>query len=143
MSSTIVLSNKSGSVSVDFTNLGATVKYKFTNPFFTFATPQAAEELTGKNTYCINLGLVSNVFNIEFTLKDGPGTYNFKTPGGTNFEKISYLANYVKNPKYLTLYGTQFTGHIDAVDIQWVEGHKNIATNCIVSFILTADINME
>jgi hypothetical protein len=95
----------------------------------------------GENTIGINIGFVSNVFDLAFMLRDGPGTFNFSTPS-TNYEKLMYMAAYVKNVKTLTLNGTAFTGHIESINVPWKAGLKDLSTSCSIRFKLTKDVTM-
>ena len=131
-----------GSYAVDLTNNHVGVSHNFTNPFITFDTPQQAEDALGRNTKLINIGLVVNTIDLTFTLKDGPGTYNFNTPG-TKYETLVYLAAYVKNAKILTLGSTTFYGHIENLSVAWMPGKKNLAENCTLTFHMSDNIAME
>lgn len=142
MAGTIILSNKENTVIVELTNLDCEVKYRFSNPFFTFSTPQEDGELIGTNTYCVNIGLVSSNFDLTFKLRDGPGVYDKDAASPTNFEKI-LLLSHTKNPKHLSLYGTVYTGQIESFDVSWQPAKKDYAEGCMLSFKLTADIDME
>ena len=129
-------------VYVEFKDLNVTISHSFNNPVLTVDTPvDAKSSVLGSNTMAINIGFTRNDINLSFTLKDGPGTYNFGTPS-TNYEKIMYLANYVKNAKTLTLGTQKFYCHITAVNIPWVAGMKNLTTQGNISLILTANLVM-
>ncbi|CAK0771229.1 hypothetical protein CCP3SC15_420014 [Gammaproteobacteria bacterium] len=144
MSSGVVLSY--GAHSVDFNSptgaCNVTVSYRFSNPLLTIDTPIQSSLPLGDNSISINIGFVTNAIDFSFDLRDGPGSFNFISPT-TNFERIVYLANYVKNAKTLTLNGTAFKGQIENLRIEWAPGKKDLAEGCTMSFRLTKDIVME
>ena len=96
------------------------VGYRFNNPVFALSTPLGTSQNIGDNTIPVNLKMVNNSFDLSFHIFDGPGSWDFKTPGTTTFEKIGYLANYVANAKILTLGTATYYGHIEAVNIPFV-----------------------
>jgi hypothetical protein len=115
---------------------------RFVNPIFSLSTPLAVGSAIGANVFPINLGMVGNSFDLSFMLHDGPGTFNFAS-GTTNFEKLEYLANYVKNAKILTLNGTAFYGQIESINIPWEAGKKDLSILGSLTFHCTANIAME
>lgn len=127
---------------VTLTNLDVQIGHRFTNPFFTFATPDVATEYIGKNTKCINIGLNSNTFDFTFKLTDGPGTFNFTTPS-TNYEKLVWMASHCKNAKVITISAFSGYGHIENLHVEWLPGKKNLAEGCSMTVILTDNITME
>jgi len=133
-------------ISVDFASATCNnlkVTDRFSNPIFALSTPLGTTQTIGENTIPVNLGMVNNSFDLSFMLHDGPGTFDFKTPGSTNYEKIKYLANYVKNAKTLTLYGTVFYGQIESVNVPWEAGKKDLVIMAHLTFHCTANIAME
>ena len=144
MSWTAVLTD--GTRTVDFTSAtcnNLNVTHRFSNPFITLDTPAAATTTIGDNSVVINVGFVSNELDLDFMLHDGPGTFDGVTPGTTNYEKILYMANLVKNPKTLTLNGTAFKGHIINHNFPWQSGKCLLAIHATISFKISKDIAME
>jgi hypothetical protein len=144
MTSGVTLSD--GTNTVDFNTAGTkacnvTVSHRFSNPLLIVDTPIIATQTIGENAVPINIGFVTNAYDISFDLYDGPGTFNFKSPS-TDYEKIMYMANYKKNVKTLTLNGTAFQGMIENVRIDWVAGKKNLSEGCTLTFHLTKDVPM-
>jgi hypothetical protein len=134
-----VLSN--GTYSIDFKSLNPTITHIFSNPLITIDTPISTTMAIGENTIGINIGFVTNDINLSFTLKDGPGTFNFSTPT-TNYEKIINMAVYTKDAKSLTLNGTALKVHITSVNIPWVAGMKDLSTNGSMTLKLVKDVKM-
>jgi hypothetical protein len=116
-----------------------TVAYRFGNPLIVLDTPIISTQTLGENTLAVNIGFVTNAFDITFDLYDGPGTFSFKTPS-TDYEKIVHLTNYVKGVKTLTLNGQAFTGQIENLHVTWEHGKKNLAEGCTLTFRLSKDI---
>ena len=141
MTSGVTLSG--GGVTVDFNGATAknvTVTHRFSNPFIKLPTPIQLTDEFGKNVKLINIGFMSNSFDLSFQLTDGPGAFNFGTknvPGGTtNYEKIIYIASNVLAEKTLTLNGTAIGGQIENVNIPWKAGMKDLTLNGTFSFCL-------
>jgi hypothetical protein len=134
-----------GSTSVDLTQLNPYVAHRFSNPIIFLPTPAATGGTLGQNNIAMNLGFFDNSFDLTFILTDGPGSFNFTTPGSTKYEKLIYMAadpTNGKNPKTLTLNGTPFYGHIESVTIAWKSEQGNLALNCNVSFRVTSNLVM-
>jgi hypothetical protein len=133
-------------VSVDFNS--ATVRNmrvtdRFSNPFLNFPTPIQVSQKIGENTVLVNIGFMRQSFDLSFVLLDGPGTFDFSSPGSTNYEKIKYMAGKKTDPKTLTLNGTTFTGQIESVNIPWEPGKKDLSTNGTIIFTVGMDLKME
>jgi hypothetical protein len=127
------------SVSVDFTSLGVSVTHRISNPIIAIDIPRT--DLLVSNTIGINIGFVSEVFDIRFTLTDGLGTLNWATPS-TNYEKLFYFS-YKKNPKTLVINGRTIYGHIENLTLPWEGGKKDLSIGGILSFRVTQNIEME
>jgi hypothetical protein len=135
-----------GGTSVDFNSAtcnNVKVGYRSTNPIIAISTPISSPAVIGSNTIPINLGMVNNSFDLSFMLMDGPGSFNFTTPGSTNFEKLGYLQNYVRNAKILTLNGTSFYGQLESLNVPWEGGKSNLSVLGTLTFHCTANIAME
>jgi hypothetical protein len=141
MTTAVILTDNSGGTPVDFTNLNITVSTRFNNPIIKIPTPKQTTDKIGENTIPINLKFLSLSYDLSFQLTDGPGTFDFETPGSTNFEKIMHLSA-KSNPNCLYLNGTKFTGIIEMVNIPWKPSMKNLTTNGTLSFCTAKDISM-
>lgn len=135
-----------GSCSVDLTNKDLEIAYRHSNPIITIDTPGNSTDAVGNNTIAINIGFVSNSYDLTFTLTDGPGAYSIN-PNGTNYEKLLYLASQT-NPKTVTLVGTSTIspiphGQIESLNVSWKSGMKDIAVGCTMSIKLCANITMS
>jgi hypothetical protein len=133
-----------GTNTVDFNTAATkacnvTVSHRFSNPILTVDTPILTTQKLGENTLPINIGFVVNAYDLTFDLYDGPGTFNFITPS-TDYEKIMYMANYVRGVKTMSMNGTTFTGMIENVNIEWKGGKMNISEGCTLTFHLAKDI---
>jgi hypothetical protein len=115
------------------------VSYRFSNPLLIVDTPIMATQTIGENSIAVNIGFVTNAFDLTFDLYDGPGTFSFITPS-TDYEKLVHLANYVKGVKTLTLNGTAFCGQVENLHVGWEHGKKNFAEGCTMTFRVTKDI---
>lgn len=145
MTSGVTLSDGTNTVNFNTASTKAcnvTVSHRFSNPLLTLSTPILPNQTIGENTIPINIGFVTNAFDLSFDLYDGPGTFNFISPS-TDYEKIMYMANYIKNVKTLTLNGNSFYGQLENVRIDWVAGKKNLSEGCTLTFHLTKDVKME
>jgi len=113
-----------------------TVSHRFSNPLLIIDTPITATQTIGENSIAINIGFVTNAFDLTFDLYDGPGTFSFSSPS-TDYEKLIHLANYVKPTKTLTLNEQPFTGQIENLRVSWEPGKKNVAMGCTLTFHAT------
>jgi len=130
-----------GTNTVDFNTSGTkacnvTVSHRFSNPLLIIDTPITATQTIGENSIAINIGFVTNAFDLTFDLYDGPGTFSFKSPS-TDYEKLIYMANYPKGTKTLTLNGQAFVGQIENLRVSWEPGRKKVALGCTVTFRAT------
>ena len=129
-----------GGYTVDFNSTtkatNVTVSHRFSNPLMIIDTPITATQTLGENSIAINIGFVTNAFDLTFDLYDGPGTFSFKSPS-TDYEKLVYFANYDKSTKTLTLNGQAFVGQIENLRVSWDPGKKNVALGCTVTFRAT------
>lgn len=139
---TYTVSISYGSYAVDLTNNNVEISHRFTNPFVPFSLPQSVGQTLGQNTKVINIGLIVDQFDFTFTLKDGPGTYNFGTPL-TKYETLIYLAAFIPSPKVLTLGSNTFYCQIESINVSWAPGKKNVAENCMVTVQLCDNISMS
>lgn len=115
---------------------------RLTNPIDLISTPAVVGQPIGNNTVIINLKRTRITFDLYFQLKDGVGTFDGVTPGSTNYEKLLYMANFVGNPKTLTLNGTAFKVQIDSMNIPYDAGKGNLILNGSISMTTCADISM-
>lgn len=135
MTSGVVLTG--GGKTVDFNSAVANnvnVTDRFSNPIIIIPTPITASQKIGENTITVNIGFVRQSYDLTFQLHDGPGSFDFSTPGSTSYEKIKYLAGKFVDLKTLTLNGTEFSGHIENVNIPWKSGMKDLTTNGTFTF---------
>jgi len=133
-----------GGTTVDFdcaTVRNATVTHRFANPVIKLPTPIKTTDNQGTNVIIINIGFLNDSFDFSFTFTDGPGTFDWKTPGSTNYEKLQFLAHYV-GIKTLTLNGTALTGHIENAMVPFRPGQKDLSINGSFSFNLAKNIVM-
>jgi hypothetical protein len=125
-----------------------TVTTRGSNPIIKLPTPITTTDTAGENVIIINIGFINISYDLSFQLTDGPGSFNFETMSGssTNFEKIMYLfggpGSESKDPKILTLNGSDKHGQIESVNIPWKAGMKNLTTNGMLSFNVCKDITM-
>ena len=115
---------------------------RLSNPTTTLSTPAVAGDSVGSNTIVVNLKMTRISFDLYFQFKDGVGTFDGVTPGSTNYEKLLYMANFVGNPKTLTLNGTAFKVQIDSMNIPYDAGKGNLILNGSISMTTCADISM-
>ena len=139
MTSGVTLSD--GTNTVDFNTSGTkacnvTVSHRFSNPLLIIDTPITATQTIGENSIAINIGFVTNAFDLTFDLYDGPGTFSFISPS-TDYEKLIHLANYVKSTKTLTLNGEAFLGQIENLRVSWEPGKKSVSLGCTMTFHAT------
>lgn len=122
--------------------IGTSISFRFSNPVIYVDTVDDTSIVAqlGYNTQAINIGLLRSSFTFNFTLRDGPGTYNFNTPGSTNFEKLTYIARQ-HNPKTLTINGSVYMCHIDSLDVSWDAGKKDIG-RASMTVTLTSNLGM-
>jgi hypothetical protein len=122
---------------VDFNSDSANeveVTHRFSNPVITLATPITLTDSTGNNEKIVNIGFLTNSFDLSFMLHDGPGSFNFASPT-TNYEKIMFMAWYGAYLTItLTLNGTAFTGSIENASIPFKAGQKDLSMNGTLSF---------
>ena len=142
MTSGVTISD--GTNTVDFNTActkacNVTVSHRFSNPLLIIDTPITATQTLGENSVPVNIGFVVNAFDLTFDLYDGPGTFNFISPS-TDYEKIMYMANYIKGVKTMTMNGTQFKGMLENVNISWIGGKNKLSEGCTLTFHLAKDI---
>ena len=130
-----------GTRTVNFNTSGTkacnvTVSHRFSNPLLIIDTPITATQTIGENSIAINIGFVTNAFDLTFDLYDGPGTFSFISPS-TDYEKLIHMANYPKGTKTLTLNGQAFVGQIENLRVSWEPGRKKVALGCTVTFRAT------
>jgi len=141
-----------GAVSVDFSSSTARLNkfnHRFTNALIPITTPQkdtplSLSEGVGTNTIVMNIGFITHTIDLVFTLKDGPGTFDFLSPT-TNYEKIIYMASFPRNVKTITLNGgsspKSYNCQISSVNIPWDEGKKDLMSGTM-SVMLCKDVVM-
>ena len=110
--------------------------FRLNNPFIVLPTPVQITDDFGKNSKIINIGFLKTAYDCTFMIHDGPGTFDFQTPGTTTFEKLVYMAYYVKDPKTLTLNGTAFAGQIENLVVPWKAGQAGLSRNASFSFTI-------
>jgi hypothetical protein len=128
-----------GTVEVDFSNLGVAVTHRLSNPIIVFDTPRT--DLNTSNSVGINIGFVTEAFDLRFTLTDGLGTMDWAVPS-TNYEKIFHMA-YQRNPKVLTINDKTMTVHIETVNLPYEAGKKDLSIDGILSLRVVMNIEME
>jgi hypothetical protein len=129
-----------GTVTVDLnssTCRDVTVTHRFSNPVITLSTPYTAGTAIGQNEKIVNIGFTTDAFDLSFTLLDGPASFDFITPGSTNYEKLVYIAHMgMTNKTTLTVNGTAFSGAIENLNVPWQAGKKDLAQNGTLTFHL-------
>ena len=144
MTSGVILSL--GSLSVDFDSTVAnnvSITHRFSNPVIKLPTPIKPTDDQGTNVIIINIGFLTDSFDLSFQLHDGPGSFAWKgaTSASTAYERIMAMAHDT-NPKTLTLNGTAMPGHIENVNIPFKAGQKDLVTIGSFSFNLSKNITM-
>lgn len=79
-----------GTVLVDFSGLNCTVSHTGSNPLAVI--PTVADPVIKETSQAIiDLGLLSERYQLTFDLKDGVGSLDYTISATTNHEKITYL----------------------------------------------------
>jgi hypothetical protein len=100
MSNSIILTNDTGTVSVDLTKT-ASITRSLTNPIIIITIPTDKDDTTATGgAVSINLKMLSDMITIGFTLETGIGTHKIDGTG-TSYEKLVYLFKYDDQPKKL------------------------------------------
>lgn len=128
-----------GSVTATLSNCGVNVTHRLSNPIIVIDTPRI--DLNISNSVGINIGFVTEAFDLRFTLTDGLGTLDWATPV-TNYEKLFYMA-YKTNPKILMINDRAVTGHIENLSLPWEAGKKDMSIDGSLSFRVCMNIEME
>ena len=127
------------SATVNFTSLGVKVTHRISNPIIVIDTPR--DNLLESNSVGINIGFVTEAFDLSFTLTDGLGALDWANPT-TNYEKLFFMA-YKINPKQLVIDGRGIYGHIENLTLPWEAGKADLSVNGSLSFRVTKNIEME
>lgn len=128
-----------GSISVDLTSCGVSISHRLSNPVIVIDTPRL--DLNISNSVGINIGFVTEAFDLGFTLTDGLGTLDWATPV-TNYEKLFHMA-YKVNPKTLMINDRAITGHIENISLPWEAGKKDMSIDGTLTFRVCMNIEME
>ena len=126
-------------VSVDLTKCGVKVTHRISNPIIVIDIPRA--DLLLSNSIGINIGFVSEAFDLNFTLTDGLGTLDWANPT-TNYEKLFYFC-YKLNAKKLLINGRTIYGHIENLTLPFESGKHDLSIGGSLSFRVTQNIEME
>lgn len=128
-----------GTISVDLTNLGVQVTHRFSNPIIVFDTPRV--DLNTSNSVGINIGFITEAFDLRFTLTDGLGSMDYASPT-TNYEKLFSMA-YKVNPKTFKINDKTMTVHIENINLPWVAGQKDLSIDGSMSVRVVKNLLMQ